>query len=67
MEDQPLYRSIRLQNLPPYDTVEPPPPPQMRRLGTDGSFEPVGVSKVPGELKLRTNQVDTTAVDIEDL
>ena len=67
MEDQPLYRSIRLQNLPPSDTVDPPLPPQRKRLGTDGSFEPIGVSKVTGELELRSNQVDTTIVKIKDL
>ena len=47
--------------------MEPPSPPQRWRLDTDGSFEPVGVSEVPGEPKLRTNQVDTTAVEIEYL
>ena len=67
MEDQPLRRSRRLQNLPPATTVEPPPPPQRRRLDTNGSFEPVGINEVPGEPKLRTNQFDTTAVEIEDL
>ena len=56
-----------MQNLPPSDIVEPLPPHQRRRLDTDGSFEPVGVSEVPGEPKLRTNQVDTTTVDIEYL
>ena len=56
-----------MQNLPPLITFEPPPPPQRRRLDTNGSFEPVGVSEVPGEPELRTNQEDTTAVDIEDL
>ena len=67
MEDQPLHRSTRLQNLPPSDTVEPPPPPQSQRLGTNGSFELVGVSEVPSELELRTNKEDTTTVEIEDL
>ena len=52
MEDQPLRRSRRLQNLPPAITVEPPPPPQRQRLDTDSSFEPVGVSEVPGEPNL---------------
>ena len=56
-----------MQNLPPTTTVEPPPPPQRWRLDTDGSFEPVGISEVPGEPELRTNQVDTTTVEIEDL
>ena len=67
MEDQPLCRSRRLQNLPPFDTVEPPLPPQRQRLDTDGSFEPVGVSEVPGEPELRTNQEETTEVEIEYL
>ena len=67
MEDQTLHRSRRMQNLPPPDTVEPPPSPQRQRLDTNGSFEPVGVSEVPGELELRTNQVDTTVVEIKDL
>ena len=67
MEDQPLRRSRRLQNLPTATTVEPPPPPQRKRLDTDGSFEPVGISEVPGEPELRTRQVDRTIVDIEDL
>ena len=39
---------------------------QRWRLDTDGSFEPVGISEVPGEPKLRTNQVDTTIVEIEE-
>ena len=56
-----------MQNLAPSDTVEPPTPPQRRRLGADGSFEPVGVREVLGEPKLRTNQVDTTAVEIKYL
>ena len=67
MEDQPLHRSRRLQNLPPSVTVEPPPSPQRQRLDTDGSFEPVGVSEVQGEPKVRINQEETTTVDIEDL
>ena len=67
MEDQPLRRLRRLQNLPPFTTVDPPPPPKRRRLGTDGSFKPVGISEVLGELELRANQVDTTTVEIEDL
>ena len=66
-EDQPLRRSRRLQNLPPFTTIEPPHPPQRQRLDTDGSFESVGISEVPGEPKLMTNQVDTTTVGIEDL
>ena len=47
--------------------MEPPPPPQRQRLDTDGSFEPIGVSEVPGEPELRTDQFDLTAVEIEDL
>ena len=56
-----------MQNLPPLTTVEPPPPPQRRRLDTDGSFELVGISEVLGEPELRTNQSDTTLVEIEEL
>ena len=67
MEDQPLRRSRRLQNLPPFTTVEPPPPPQRQRLDTNGSFELVGISEVPGEPELRENQVDTTIIEIENL
>ena len=67
MEDQALRRSRRLQNLPLATTVEPPPPPQRRGLDTDGSFEPIGISEVPGEPELRTNRVHTTTVEIEDL
>ena len=67
MEDQPLKRLRRLQNVPLFTTVEPPPPPQRRRLDTGGSFELVGVSEVPGEPKLRTNQDETTVVEIEEL
>ena len=67
MEDQPFRRSRRLQNLPLFTTVDPLPPPQRRRLDIDGSFKPVGISEVLGELELRTNQVDTTLVEIEDL
>ena len=67
LEDQPLRRSRRLRNLPPTTIVEPPPSPQRRRLDTDDSFEPVGISEVLDEPKLRTNQVDTTTVEIEDL
>ena len=47
--------------------MEPPPPPQRRILDIDGSFKPVGISEVPGEPELRTNQVDTTPVEIEEL
>ena len=64
MEDQPLRRSRRLQNLPLLVTVEPPLPRQRQRLYIDGSFKPVGISEVPGEPELRTNQVDATTVEI---
>ena len=67
MEDQPLRRSRRLQNLPLFTTVDPPPPPQRQRLDTDGSFELVGISEVPGEPELRMNKVDTTIVELEEL
>ena len=67
MEDQPLRRSIRFQNLPLATIVEPPPPPQRRILYIEVSFEQVGTSEVLGKPELRTNQVDTTAVEIEDL
>ena len=40
--------------------------PQRRRLDTYGYFKPVGISEVLGEPELRTNQVDTTPVEIED-
>ena len=49
VEDLPLRRSIRLQNLPSLVMVEPSPPPQRRRLDIDGSFEPIGISEVLGE------------------
>ena len=67
MEDQPFRRSRRLQNLPFLTTVEPPLPPQRQILDTDNSFELVGISEVPGELELKTNKVDTTVVEIQDL
>ena len=56
-----------MQNLLLLVTVEPPPPPQKRRLDIDSSFEPVGITEFLGELELRTNQVDTTTVEIEYL
>ena len=56
-----------MQNLPPLITLEPPPPPQRRRLDTDGSFEPIGVSEVPGEPELRANHFNLSTVEIEDL
>ena len=67
MEDQPIRRSRRLQNLPPLITLEPPPPPQRWILDTDGSFEPIGVSEVSGEPELRMDQFYLTTVEIEDL
>ena len=67
MEDQPLRRSRRLQNIPLFTIVEPPPPPQRRILDTDDSFEPIGISEVSGEPELRTNQVHKTPLEIEDL
>ena len=66
MEEHPLCSSRRLKKLPPSFIVDPPPPPQRWRLDTDGSFEPIGISEVLGELELRTNHVDTTTVEIED-
>ena len=59
--------SRRLENLPPLITLEPPPPPQRRRLDTDDSFEPIGVSEVPGEPELRENYFDFNTIEIEDL
>ena len=56
-----------LKNLPLLITLEHPPPPQRRRLDTDGSFKPIGVSEVPGELELRANRVNLNTVEIEDL
>ena len=50
-----------------FNIVDPPLPPQRRRLDTHSSFELVGISEVPSELELRTNQVNTTTVEIEDL
>ena len=64
---QPIRRSRRLQNLPPLITLEPPPPPQRRILDTNGSFELVGVSEVPGEPSLIANCLDFDTVEIEDL
>ena len=56
-----------MQNLPPLITLEPPPPPQRQRLDTDGSFEPIGVSEVPGEPELRENRFGLNTVEIEEL
>ena len=67
MEDQPLHRSKRFQNLPPSVTVEPPLPPKRMELDTKGSFEPVYVSEVLGELKLRIKREETSTVEIEYL
>ena len=67
MEDQSIRRSRRLQNLPLLITLEPPPPPQRQRLDTDGSFEPIGVSEVLGEPKLRENHINLNTFEIEDL
>ena len=67
MEDQPIRRSRRLQNLCPLITLEPPPPPQRRILDTNGSFEPIGVSEVLGELELRANLFYLNTVEIEEL
>ena len=38
-----------------------------RRLETDGSFEPVGISEVLGEPELIANHFDLDTVEIEDL
>ena len=56
-----------MQNLPLLITLEPPPPPQRRRLDTGGSFEPIGVSEVPGEPELRANRFNLNTVEIEYL
>ena len=36
-------------------------------MDTDGSFEPIGVSEVLGEPKLRANRLNLNTVEIEDL
>ena len=36
-------------------------------MDTDGSFEPIGVSEVPGEPELRDKRFDFNTVEIEDL
>ena len=56
-----------MQNLPLLITLEPPPPPQRWRLDTNDSFEPIGVSEVLGEPKLRANRFNLNKVEIEDL
>ena len=58
---------MKVENLPPLITLEPPPPPQRQRLDTDGSFEPIGVSEVLDEPELRENHFDFNIVEIEDL
>ena len=45
----------------------PVPQPQRQRLDTDGSFEPIGVSEVPGEPEIRENHINLNTVEIEDL
>ena len=67
MEDQPIRRSQRLQNFPPLITLEPPPPPQRKRLDTSGSFDPIGVSEVLSEPEIRASHFDFNTVEIEDL
>ena len=54
-----------MRNLPPITTLEPPPLPQMRRLDTEGSFEPVGTSEVLGEPELIANHFNLDTVEIE--
>ena len=56
-----------MRNLRPLTTLEPPPLPQRRRLDTDGSFEPVGISEVLGESELIDNRFDFDIVEIEEL
>ena len=67
MEDQPIRRSRRLRNLLPINTLEPPPLPQRRRLDTEGSFEPVGISEVLGDPELIANRFNLDTVEIEEL
>ena len=54
-------------NLPLLVTVEPPLPHQRWRLELNDFFKPVRISEVLGKIELRTNQVDTTIVEIEYL
>ena len=56
-----------MRNLPPLTTLEPPPLPQRRRLDTDGSFEPIGISEVLGEPELIANHFDLDTFEIEEL
>ena len=51
MEDQPLHRSRRLQNLPSL-TMDPPPPLRRKIINISGSFESIGISESPEELNL---------------
>ena len=67
MEDQAIRRSRRVQNLPLLITLEHPPPPQRRRLDTDGSFEPIEFSKVLSEPELTANRFNLNTIEIEDL
>ena len=50
-----------------YHNIRTPPPPQRWRLDTNGSFEPIGVSEILGELALRANLFYFNTVEIEDL
>ena len=59
--------SRRLRNLPPLTTLEPPPLPQRRRLDTEGSFEPIGISEVLGEPELIAYRFEFDTVEIEEL
>ena len=65
VEDHPLRKSRRLQNLPPSFIVETPPPPQRQRLDTYHYFEPTGVSEVPSEPKLRLTHEEILPIKIE--
>ena len=56
-----------MRNLPPLTPLEPPPLPQRWRLSTGGSFEPVGVSEVLGEMELIANRFEFDTVNIEEL
>ena len=67
MEDQPLRRSRRLQNLTPLTTVDPPPPPLRYTVKKGGSFESTGISENLGEPELRYIQPELLSLEIEDL
>ena len=56
-----------MRNLPPITALEPPPLPQRRRLDTEGSFEPVGISEFLGEPELIANRFNLDKVEIEEL